>query len=1051
MTMWNNEKFPIHCKKSSSKRYKNGNDFIVYAQITHAGSTKLALVTNVSENSKGVIEAEVAYNGEVTTLASAEKQDFDGIVKVFDGSNDKDVSRADATINAAGNSVFHGQKLSEVVNNGGQYAEVTTDADGKLTKLVFMDDDNANDNLLKGHYYEVSRNLVLNVADKNLKYGINDSNRAQYFAADDALYTTGRLEAASAGYADEAKFYTIDANPSRHDKNYAGTRLTVLEGFDRLSQNDIKAGEKADIDFNEPHYNATKNIYEVSDLAFNNSGDLVAVYSFKSMDEKSSKNVVMFTNGNRKDTYDVNDTLQMSVKMMDGATVPANLGYAVFDEKGSDVSSLFTISGGNITVKTETPSGTYYVRLLDRDGKAMTGSYKFVVVNQTKTTPVNITGVEFVDGSGNGDKQNAYISKDGKSFDIKVTTGTPVTRAAVEAKLTANNVDVYDDGVRLTVKSVTEKSANIYTITVEQVIDAGSKLKVSVVAGGDVQINGQTAGNVMDEAPNTEVLPDAPVVIADGVKYMTADGSAETDAQSAVSANEIYFKLTKDGKVLGKLEGKVSLIDKAGFPLTGYKLDATAQGLYKITSDPAGTPVAEGSYDVAVDTTKVATVVVEAAAGKTELKTFNVSASAAKKTEVRIALEAGVAAKLATELKGQEGTVVVKSGNQADLSATGTERTCTKVEAQSDDLVLTVADFGTDTHVAVKIPETTTYAAKDALKTGVAVTPAGKKELTTFNVSASAAKKTEVRIALEAGVAAKLATELKGQEGTVVVKSGNQADLSATGTERTCTKVEAQSDDLVLTVADFGTDTHVAVKIPETTTYAAKDALKTGVAVTPSKTALNTFNVKANLVNTTEVRVTLDSGVAAKIATELKSSAGSIIVKSGKAADLSSGTARVCSAVKNDSDDLVLTVADFKGDTHVAVQLPETTSYQGKDNLKTGVALAKYNLSGVTDVVATSTDKKIKIDVKDANVATKLAEALQAKKSDGAFKVEKADAKEMNSPTKLEFADSDAFTTEDTKLVITVKTDFASKFVKVTFPTLDAFEGFTMAEGVQAK
>ena len=161
MTMWNNEKFPILCKKSSSKRYKNGNDFIVYAQITHAGSTKLALVTNVSENSKGVIEAEVAYNGEVTTLASAEKQDFDGIVKVFDGSNDKDVSRADATINAAGNSVFHGQKLSEVVNNGGQYAEVTTDADGKLTKLVFMDDDNANDNLLKGHYYEVSRNLVL--------------------------------------------------------------------------------------------------------------------------------------------------------------------------------------------------------------------------------------------------------------------------------------------------------------------------------------------------------------------------------------------------------------------------------------------------------------------------------------------------------------------------------------------------------------------------------------------------------------------------------------------------------------------------------------------------------------------------------------------------------------------------------------------------------------------------------------------------------------------------------------------------------------------------
>ena len=308
------------------------------------------------------------------------------------------------------------------------------------------------------------------------------------------------------------------------------------------------------------------------------------------MDEKSSKNVVMFTNGNRKDTYDVNDTLQMSVKMMDGATVPANLGYAVFDEKGSDVSSLFTISGGNITVKTETPSGTYYVRLLDRDGKAMTGSYKFVVVNQTKTTPVNITGVEFVDGSGNGDKQNAYISKDGKSFDIKVTTGTPVTRAAVEAKLTANNVDVYDDGVRLTVKSVTEKSANIYTITVEQVIDAGSKLKVSVVAGGDVQINGQTAGNVMDEAPNTEVLPDTSAV--DKVEFVDITG--ETKAPLTSDTTEFYFQI-KDAKDqviknvdLTKVEVyRNNSIDKDA--VVAKSINSDSKGVYAVTlKNPVG-------------------------------------------------------------------------------------------------------------------------------------------------------------------------------------------------------------------------------------------------------------------------------------------------------------------------------------------------------------------------------------------------------------------------------------------------------------------------------
>ena len=131
-------------------------------------ATTVGLVTSVSYDKNDVVEIEVAYNGEVTTVKSAEKVDFDDIVEAYNKSSKDDLSLSSPkdTVN---NALFNNEKLSDFLKKNGAYAEITTDADGKLTAVTFMN--KAEDNKVVGHYYEVSRRIITDVKYGNVAYG----------------------------------------------------------------------------------------------------------------------------------------------------------------------------------------------------------------------------------------------------------------------------------------------------------------------------------------------------------------------------------------------------------------------------------------------------------------------------------------------------------------------------------------------------------------------------------------------------------------------------------------------------------------------------------------------------------------------------------------------------------------------------------------------------------------------------------------------------------------------------------------------------------------
>ena len=486
----------------------------------NAGQTKLALVTNVSEDSKGVIEAEVAFDGKVETVASAEKQDFEDIVKVYNGSEDKDITGADATITAPDNGIFNGGKLSDLVNDGGQYAEITVDADGKLTKLVFMDDDttDGNDNKLRGHYYTVSRNLVREVKDKNLRYHLNNNKdysgdkAAQLYAgSDDKLQTVKRLPSESAGYAEDAKFYQIDGTPTRHDNKYEGTRLTVNDGFNRLRQSDIKVIEKSDIGASEPNFDSKKNVYEVSDLAFNSDGDLVAVYSFKNdLDEDADYKYVK----------------------------PADK----FDVTGVQFAKTNGTATGN-EVNTLTGKNDQFVVYVEG------------AVNKTKAGGVGVTGLT---------KEN-----------FKVTFGSTGVQPVVEnATAIANNDGFYVLDLNMNVD--TGRAVTVEVIGGGNIVNVASNAKVEdttpVLGGGDAGTT--TPGTGSEESANATNIVVKNIATADlTLQVLDKQGSA----MDKLPASD--FKVSVNGREL--TQGTDFDVTLPTIGSTEYKLTLKTGGIIK--------------------------------------------------------------------------------------------------------------------------------------------------------------------------------------------------------------------------------------------------------------------------------------------------------------------------------------------------------------------------------------------------------------------------------------------------------------------------------------
>ncbi|MBS5150708.1 MAG: S-layer homology domain-containing protein, partial [Butyricicoccus pullicaecorum] len=225
----------------------------------NAGSTKVGLVTNVSYDKNDVVSIDVATNGKVETLSSVEKTNFDDVVSVLDYTNKtttKSYSVGSRTEKIKAG-IFddknaEGTTLKDYLNKNGAYAEITTNADGKLTGVMFMDTKKDHDgatsgvnegNVVVGDYYQVSRKVVSDVKEGSWMSVIQGS--AIYADEDNFKTMDTKDEQKAADFTSDAAYYLIDGKPTKHTGAYAGTKATVVDGFD--GNPDVKAAEASDV------------------------------------------------------------------------------------------------------------------------------------------------------------------------------------------------------------------------------------------------------------------------------------------------------------------------------------------------------------------------------------------------------------------------------------------------------------------------------------------------------------------------------------------------------------------------------------------------------------------------------------------------------------------------------------------------------------------------------------------------------------------------------------------------------------------------------------
>ncbi len=517
-------------------------------------ATTVGLVTSVSYDKNDVVEIEVAYKGEVTTVKSAEKVDFDDIVEAYDQSAEKDLSLSSPkdTVN---NALFKNEKLSEFLKKNGAYAEITTDADGKLTAVTFMD--KAEDNKVVGHYYEVSRRIITDVKDGNVAYG----NAASYFYDDENLYSVGYLDVTDTDLDKDVKYYSINGRPEINGKDsddYKGVLLSVVNGFDGTP--DIKA--ESDSTLVESFVNDKfddADTYEIADLARKIDGDIVAAFAFEDSlgeTDKKADNVVVDVNkdaakavpndGAKHDIADVKNAIG------GGAVSAKDLKVFKDGKEVSDVTAELDSKDLKVTAQKGAATGDYVA--------------KFTVDKTTYEVKFTVTTADVVVPTSDAKVEKAGIAKvDEKDAVTKITfDGTTVneaTKFAVELngeKITVE-MQANKNGPRYAAtalaNAITGKLIKGVTATVDDksvtITGEGTDVAVDFIAG-----NSKLTANIVAEqkyvAPVDEQKGKATLTITSGVDAATklalaVDGKAlDTATISAkASADEVAKALAE--------------------------------------------------------------------------------------------------------------------------------------------------------------------------------------------------------------------------------------------------------------------------------------------------------------------------------------------------------------------------------------------------------------------------------------------------------------------------------------------------------------------------
>ena len=440
-------------------------------------TTKVALVTNVEYDKNGVVTVEAAYEGEVTELTSAEDVDFDDVVYAY---ADQDYTVGGADTDAGDNvaiskpngavktTLFKGEDLDDYLSNNAAYAEITTNADGKLTKVTFMDVKDGEGNTVVGHYYEVSRSVIGQVKDDMVAYSTDVD---YYYADDENLYSVDRLPADTKDLADEVDYYTVKGLPTINgadDKadNYKGEALTVLNGFDGTPKITAETASNLTKSYIDNEFNEADD-YNVADLASKIGGDVVAAFAF----DESLGEVPTATTVNVKDVKSeiqadavdaVTETVATWSKVGNGPVAKT----AVVDPTIAGVTASIDGNNVKVTVAANTPACEFVVKLLDANGNKV-GETKTIKVIPVDTTAVALTAKGQIMSDGTGE---VVIDAD------KILAAAPEATVAIK-----NSKGVNVSGQFSADKKLSDTGK--ITITAQGAVDAGT-YTVSVTKGG---------------------------------------------------------------------------------------------------------------------------------------------------------------------------------------------------------------------------------------------------------------------------------------------------------------------------------------------------------------------------------------------------------------------------------------------------------------------------------------------------------------------------------------------------------------------------------------
>ena len=491
-------------------------------------ATKVGLVTSVSYNKNDVVEVEVAVNGEVTTLKSAEKVDFDDIVEKYNKTSNKDEG-------------LNAKDIARELKNNALYAEITTNADGVLTNVTFMD---VEDNKAIGHYYEVSRRIITGVKDGNVAYG----DAAAYYYDDENLYSVGRLDVTDTDTDKDIKYYSIKGRPEvngKDDNEYKGIQLAVANGFDGTP--DIAA--ESDSSLIKSYVNDKfddADTYQVADLARKINGDIVAAFAFEGSlgeTDKEANNAIVTPVKDAKVQNNNQATKVADVKSAQGGSAVTAKDLKVLKD-GKEVADVtLTLDGKDLNVQAKATAvpGDYVA-------KFTVGKTEYKVEFKVVAADVKVpTFTEtHKDGADKVDEVKA-------SIEIDLAADSGVT-ASQDLDLQVNGVDV--------VANSTTNTTDAYATALADAINA-STLGFDVKASASASKVTVTANDDTVKAFTVKAKTGATgiaVTTANAKKY-----SAEVAATNAVAELTITSGVNVDSTItvtVGDASAEVSL--KAG-------------------------------------------------------------------------------------------------------------------------------------------------------------------------------------------------------------------------------------------------------------------------------------------------------------------------------------------------------------------------------------------------------------------------------------------------------------------------------------------------------